>query len=107
MENKDLKEMLKSMENILELLNNSDLGKAKEKFSNMLEEAINQPCKISINKSDNGKCEMGVEGQRLAILVTLAGAEKGILKQVHCSHEEFDFIKNFVGTKDADDVEVL
>lgn len=103
MENdKDLKEMLKSMENILKLLNDSDLGKAKEKFSNMLEEAINEPAIISIEKDNGGKAETRVEGKRLAILVTLAGAEKSILRNIKASEEEFNFIKNFVGSAEVD-----
>lgn len=105
MDNKDLKEMLKNMENIAKLLQNSNLGKAREKFDNMLEEALNQPCKISIEKGENGEAKMGVEGNRLSLIIALAGAEQGILKQLKCSDEEFEFIKNFVSTKEADDNE--
>lgn len=105
---KELKEMLNDLKEMLEIVENTDIGKAKKKFEKMLNEALEQPCKITIEKGKNGEAKMGVEGNRLSLLIALAGAEKGILKQVHCSDEEFDFIKNLVGTKDADDdTEVL
>ncbi len=99
---KEFKEMLKNLKEMLEIVENSDIGKAKEKFSNMLEEAINQPCKITIEKGKKGECKLGVEGHRLSLLLTLAGAEQGILKQLSCEQKEFDFIKGFVGSKEVD-----
>ncbi len=99
---KDIKEMLGNIKELLEIMESKDLTKVKNKFSEMLDEALEQPCKISVEKGENGGAKIEVEGQRLSLLLTLAGAEKGILKQLHCKDEEFDFIKNFVGTKEAE-----
>ena len=108
MENKEIKEMLNNLKELLEIMEDSDIGKAKEKFEKMLKEAINEPCKITIEKGKKGDAKLGIEGRRLALLISLAGAKQGILKQLKCSDEEFEFISNFVGTRDNnDDVEVL
>ena len=99
---KEFKEMLKNLKEMLEIVENSDIGKAKEKFSNMLEEAINQPCKITIEKNKGGKCNVKLQGNELSLLLTLAGAEENILKRIYCEQETFDFIKTFVGSKEVD-----
>lgn len=99
---KEFKEMLKNLKEMLEMVTNEDTEKNKEKFSNMISEAIKQPCKITIEKDKRGQAELGVEGNRLALLITLAGAEQGILKQLSCEQKEFDFIKGFVGSKEVD-----
>ena len=98
---KDIKEMLRDLKEMLEIVTDKDMGKAKDKFSNMLSEAIKQPCKITIEKDKRGQANVGVEGNRLALLVTLAGAEQGILKQLHCDKNEFDFLKEFIGSKEV------
>ena len=99
---KEFKEMLKNLKEMLEMVINEDTEKNKEKFSNMISEAIKQPCKITIEKDKRGQAKLGVEGNRLALLITLAGAEQGILKQLSCEQKEFDFIKGFVGSKEVD-----
>ena len=102
---KELKEMLNHLKEMLEIATSDNFDKAKEKFSEIMDEALKQPCKIKIEKDKKGKAKMGVEGQRLALLVTLAGAEQGILKQLKCDNDEFEFIKQFVGTREAGDNE--
>jgi len=102
---KELKEMLNNLKEMLEIATSNDFDKAKEKFSEIMGEALKQPCKITVEKNKKGEAKMGVEGQRLALLVTLAGAEKGILKQLKCNNDEFEFIKQFVGTREAGDNE--
>jgi len=99
---KELKELLKELKKLRKVVTDKDMEKAKENFSKQMEEAIKTPCEISIKKENSGLANMKVEGKRLAILVTLAGAEKGILKQLHCTEDEFDFIKNFVGSREYD-----
>lgn len=99
---KELKEMLNNLKEMLEIATSKDFDKAKEKFSEIMDEGIKQPCKITIEKNKKGECKMGIEGNRLALLITLAGAEQGILKQLSCEQKEFDFIKNFVGSKEVD-----
>lgn len=108
MENKEIKEMLNNLKELIEIFEDKDISKAKKKFEKMLNEALDQPCKITIEKSKDGEAKLGIEGSRLSLLIALAGAEQGILKQLKCNDEEFDFIKNLVGTRDnKDDVEVL
>lgn len=99
---KEFKEMLKNLKEMLEMVINEDTEKNKEKFNNMMSEAIKQPCKITIEKDKRGQVKVGVEGNRVALLITLAGAEQGILKQLSCEQKEFDFIKGFVGSKEVD-----
>lgn len=99
---KEFKEMLKNLKEMLEMVTNEDTEKNKEKFNNMMSEAIKQPCKITIEKDKRGQVKLGAEGNRVALLITLAGAEQGILKQLSCEQKEFDFIKGFVGSKEVD-----
>jgi len=101
---KDIREMLNDLKEMLEIATSEDFKNAKDKFSKLMEEGLKQPCKITIEKYKDGKAKTGIEGNRLSLLITLAGAEKGILKQLSCSNEEFEFIKNFVGTEETEEV---
>lgn len=94
---KDLKEMLNSLKELVEEL--SKTGGLEDKFKESMEEAINEPCKITIETTKNGVVKTGLTGRGLAILVTLAGAEKSILKEINCTDKEFDFIKDCIGSK--------
>lgn len=67
-------------------------------------EATSKPCKIHID-NDGKDTALNVKGGRLTILITLAGTEKRILKYLHCTNEEFEFIKNIVGAKEVNDNE--
>ena len=106
MDNKEIKEMIKGMKEVLELLNSDNFKEKKDKFEKMLNEALDEPCKITIEKGKDGACRCGIEGRRLSLLIALAGAKKDLLKQLHCSDEEFEFISKLVGTRQADE-EVL
>ena len=64
-----------------------------------LEEAIHQPCKIHVDNDGTGT-KLDVEGCRLTLLLTLVGTEKNMLKQLNCSNEEFELLKNLVGTQE-------
>ena len=67
-----------------------------------LKEAINLPCKITVEKNSKGIACSSIEGTKLSILTTLAGLEKSILSKIDCNKEEFEFIKEFVGSKDLE-----
>ena len=101
MKSKELKELLKEMEDIKKLLESKDYKKLQKEADKMFENAIKEPCDIVIKKDNNNGASIMVNGKRLAILVALAGAEEGILKELNCSKEEFNFIKNFIGTKEV------
>ena len=94
------KELLEKLDKLLEKMVDSISGKTGAMFK----EALSEPCKIHIDNDGKGTA-LAVEGHRLSLLITLAGAEKGILKQLNCSTEEFEFIKNVVGTREAGDNE--
>lgn len=106
MDNKEIKEMIKGMKEILELLNDGSFKEKKDKLDKMLNEALDEPCKITIEKGKDGACRCGIEGRRLSLLIALAGAKKDLLKQLNCSDEEFEFISKLVGTRQVDE-EVL
>jgi len=64
-----------------------------------INEALKEPCLIKIENTKQGT-RMNIEGGRLTLLLVLAGAEKGILKQLDCSEKEYIFIKEIVGMND-------
>ena len=96
------------MEKLEELTNKiiDIMGDKHKKVHDMFEEALNQPCKISIEKEqESGGAKTCITGSRLSILITLAGLEKGILNELGCDNDEFEFIKKAVGVKEAEDNE--
>lgn len=99
--------MDKEIKEKLNKLLDTMLDKVAEKMEEMegaLDKALQQPCKIHIYSNGNDT-QLDVEGGRLTLLLTLAGAEQSILKQLKCSEDEFNFIKNIVGTREAGDNE--
>ena len=100
------KELKEKMDKLFDkLLDSLDINLDKIKdIDTKCKEALTKPCKIHIDNDGKGTA-LAVEGGRLSLLITLAGAEKGILKQLNCSTEEFEFIKNMVGTEEANDNE--
>lgn len=98
-----LKEALTSLEKMDSLFDNEEIEKKKQKIMDALEEAIKRPCKIHIDAKKDGKCRVMSEGNRLSLLVTLAGAEKNILNELNCDDKFFQFIKSMVGQEDLKD----
>lgn len=99
---KELIEMLK------DLLNNLE-----EKIDQMgdfniedeISKGLKQPAKLSIEKFEDGKSIVNVEGTNLAILITLAGLEKAVLKKLNPPKNVWELIKHSVGTMEAGDNE--
>lgn len=100
---KELKEkkdkLLDNLDNLLDI--NRDKIKDTE---TKCKEALNMPCKIHIDNDGKG-IKLATKGGRLSLLITLAGAEKNILKELKCSTEEFNLIKIIVKTAEAGDNE--
>lgn len=71
-----------------------------EKIESDFTKALEQPCKIHIDNNGT-RTDLDVEGGRLTLLLTLAGTEENILKQLNCTKEEFEFIKKIVATREA------
>lgn len=98
------KELLKILEDVnkkLEKINE----KNKKEICKEIENGFNEPAKISIEKNIDGKAEMHVEGKAIAILITLAGLEKGILEKLDAPNDLWELIKYMVGTREAGDNE--
>lgn len=98
----ELKEMLK------DLLNN--LGEKIDQMGDFnigdeISKGFKQPAKLSIEKFEDGKSILNVEGTNLAILITLAGLEKAVLKKLNQPRGLWDLIKHSVETMEAGDNE--
>ena len=101
---KDVKEILKELKKLkttMEKITNKDLEEAKHNFEKRLEESLNEPCKISIEKDKNGQARCMVEGERLALLITFIGLKQNIISKLHTSKEELEFLEHFVGSEEV------
>ena len=101
---KKLDELLESLKEINKFMENAiGTNELDKKIKDFVDAGINGEAFISIKKNKkNGTSEIKVEGTRPAILVGLAGAEKGILKQLDVPSGLFDLVKKSVGTKEAE-----
>lgn len=103
---KEMLEMLKKISEKLEKINTTDMkndvGDIKSIVQNKISEAFNEPAIISIEKDNDGKAETHVEGTSLAILITLAGLEKTIIKKLEVPSSTWELIKSAVGTREAE-----
>lgn len=99
-----LKDTLKSLEKIENMFDGDDtvFEKMKDKVFKSLEEASKEPCKIHIDVKKDGNCCIASEGNRLSLLIALAGAEKNILEELKYDEKMFDFIKSIVEEKRVD-----
>ncbi len=98
---KEFNELLKELDNIIDNFNHTNIS-TKEIFDKMVNEEMQKPCKIVINKKEKEDVHLGIEGSRLTLLLVLAGAEKTILNQLECNEKEFNYIKSIVGTISMD-----
>ena len=88
-----------------ELMENDELKKYTDLFKALIEakvnEVINEDTKISINKKADGTAKANITGSRMGVLVTLAGLEKTILKQLDAPAGLFEIIKDVVETMEV------
>lgn len=106
--NKELKEILKELEELNETI--EDLLKDNDKdFNSKLQKGIDKAMKdkasISIEKFENGTAEVNFEGRNLAVLITLAGLENCVLEKLNPPKELWEIIKHRVGTMEVNDNE--
>lgn len=99
MKEKELDELL---DDLKEIITKASKIPTEEEINKKTNEALKEPCLIKIENTKQGT-RMNIEGGRLTLLLILAGAEKGILKQLDCSEEEFKFIKEIVGMNDENE----
>lgn len=95
MKSKDLEDILGSLDKM------KKADKLFKELKETLEKAIDEPCEIKIIKSKNGNATIETKGTRGAILITLAGAKKDILKRIDCNNDEFEFVSKMIGTKEV------
>lgn len=99
MRDKDLKQMIKKLEELNKILEGA------KGIPNLIKEAIeqghNEEAKISVHKHADGTAETSIEGSTMGILITLAGLEKTILNKINAPVEVFELIKETVGTREA------
>ncbi|MBQ6546496.1 MAG: hypothetical protein IJL74_00665 [Bacilli bacterium] len=91
---KDLKELLDNLKD-----------KLMEEMDNKLNEAKNIPCEISVKTNKKGGAEVKVKGNKVSLLIALAGLENSVLKQLKTSENEFKMFKSIVNTEE--EIEVL
>lgn len=96
MENKKIKELMEEL--VKEIIGEENIEGA---CRTMFEEALKEECEISIKKDKEGRANTHISGSGLAILITLAGLEKGILEKLGCEDSMYEIVKRAVGTKEA------
>lgn len=69
----------------------------KQAMLSEIQKSFSEEAYISIKKEKSGMTDIHIEGNGGAILLTLAGAERGILKKMDLSKEDFELIKEIVG----------
>lgn len=98
---KESKEMLKELNEVLGDLLNDNITGVNSKIKDKIQEAFKEEATISIKKSKDGRAETHVEGSTLAILITLAGLEKTVLEKLNTPNAIWEMIKHTVGTEEA------
>ena len=97
---RNVEDLHNKIKELLEELDGIDFKKMKNKIDERLQNAIDEPCIISIDKKQGGEASIIVKGDRLSLLVTLAGLEKQVLEKLECNNSEWEFIKNKIGTRE-------
>lgn len=91
----------KSMENLLKDNTSNKISRVKKE----IKQAFKESAEISIKKHTNGDSDISIKGRGLAVLITLAGLEKGILEKLNVPKELWEIIKELTGAKEAGDNE--
>ncbi len=99
--NKELNNMLEELKEKLVELISEDFDKKQEKVSKMIRENINKPSEIIIKGNENGKTEVTVNGERLALIINLAGSLDNILKTLKVDEDTFNAFRNVLDSKEV------
>jgi len=91
-----MKDILKKMDKKLNDM--EDIDKITEK---KIEEHSKKPCKLSIEKGDDGEAKITVIGTNMSILIGLAGLEKAVLKKLNPPAGLFEHIKRKIDTMEV------
>jgi len=102
MRNQELKKMLHELNEKLGKILEDQGEEIENAITDRINEALNEECFISITKDKYGKAVTKAEGSTLAILVTLAGLEKALLRETHVPSNVWEMIKDTVGAREVD-----
>lgn len=96
---KETREMFKELNETLSKF----LKRNKEKtIIDRLKEASKDEFKIVVERGEDGITNVDVEGERLAILVGLAGLENHLLKELETPDEIWEIIKQVTDTEEVE-----
>lgn len=102
---KDLLKELKELNGVIEDITKEYKSETKGNFKKALDKAFEEKASISIEKFEDGKGKILINGSALAILITLAGLEKGILERIKIPTPLWEAIKDTVGTREDKEAE--
>ena len=72
-----------------------------DKLIEKLGDSLNKECEIHVIKDKNGKAEVNIKGNRIDLLITLAGLKEELLNRLDCSEEMFKAIESMTGVKEV------
>ena len=101
----ELSKALKELNEIIKDITNEDESETKGEFKKALNKAFKEKASISVEKLENGKSKILINGSALAILIILAGLEKGILERIKIPTTLWKAIKDTVGTREDKEAE--
>lgn len=97
MDKNELDKILEKLEKLEKVIGNL----ATDNLDKEIERAFYQSASISIDKKEDGNCDIHFNGTKLSILITLAGLEQGILERTHTPKELWELIKRKTGSREA------
>ncbi len=99
--NKELLEMLKNINGVLEDMLGDNKDSVKSKLQERINQAFKEKASISIEKFEDGRAEAHIEGTNIAVLIALAGLEKSVLEKLNPPIGLWKTIKDKVGTMEV------
>lgn len=93
------------IEELLEAFKDFMIGDAEalaKKVDAIFDKAFKERAKLSIEKSEDGTAKTKIEGNTLAVLITLAGLEKTVFEEYEVPKEVWEMVQEKVGTKEVD-----
>lgn len=99
---KELLEMLKNLNEVLEDFIREDKDSFTNKLQERISDAFKEKASLSIEKFEDGRAETHIEGSNLGILIALAGLEKTVLEKLDAPKGLWELVKHTVKTKEAE-----
>ena len=99
--NKELLEMLKDLNGVLEDMLEDNKDSFKSKLQERITKGFEEKAILSIEKKENGEAITKIEGTNIGVLIALAGLEKSVLEKLNPPKGLWKLIKDSVGTKEV------